>query len=369
MSGRQWSLWLGPPAALVAVAVVLSAFQPGAEAGGRVTPAPVGACTDPAPSLRGVAAARGTWWRLADRLDGAGALVGRTLVVGRGGPTNLTLALEAESSASGPVGGIVVVASDDGRFSDVRLVSATRGCAWLALHTEDVVRSAILDPSTGTVLAHLLTRETRGDKGVWRVIGTGPDARSQLVLGPLAARPNLGPIWSTELRVDAKGNRLAVQSCAEDGCVTRVVALGEAGGGGDAAALATIGGAGQGGLLGFSGDRLVAWSHCPGVPCPIDAWALAGGSPATLAEAAAGAAMTADGRSLVVVLDGTGRAMRLDLVAGTKQRIGGLTAGDLPLGGGITAYAGFEVGPGEVAVSAPGADAHAFDPARAALAP
>lgn len=365
MSGRQWSLWLGPPAALVAVAVVLGAFQPKVEAGGRVTPAPVGACTDPAPTLRSVAAARGTWWRLVDGLDGNGTLVGRTLAAGRGGATNLTLALDAESSASGPVGGIVVVTSDDGRFSEVRLVSAILGCSWLVQRSEDVVRSAILDPSTGTVLAHLLTRETRADKGTWRITGKGPDAQAQLVLGPLPAQPNLGPIWATELRLDAKGGRLAVQSCAEEGCLTRVIALGGASGG----AGAPVGGAGQGGILGFAGDQLVTWSHCPGWPCAIQAWPLVGARPATLVEQAVGAGMTADGRYLIAVLDEDGRATRMDLVGGSSRRIGGIAAGVVPLGGGGNAYAGYEVGPAEIALAAPGADAYAFDPATAAPAP
>lgn len=364
MSGRRWSFWLGPPLALAAAAVVLGAFQPGAEAGGRVTPRPAGVCADAAPARRGTAAVRGTWWRIVDRLDVNGTLVGRTLFAGRGGATNLTLELGAESSASGPVGGIVVVTSDDGRFSHVWLVSAAEGCSWLVHRSLDVVRSAILDPSNGSVLAHVVARETRVDKGTWRITGLDPDASIELVLGPLPPQRNVGPIWATELRLDPSGRRLAVQSCAEVSCVTRIVQLD-----GSGVAAAQVGGLEQGSIIGIAGNRLIAWAHCQGYPCAVQAWRIGVAKPETLIDLAAGAALTGDGRHLLAVLDMTGRATRLDLNGKAGQRIRGIAAGDLPLVGGIGAYAGFEVGPAEVAIAAPGADAHAFNPSQAAPAP
>lgn len=364
MSRRRWSLWLGPPVALVAIALLFGRFQPGVEAGGRVTPRPVGVCADAVPVLRGMHAARGTWWRLADRLDATGTLVGRTLFAGMGGATNLTLELGAESSASGPVGGMVVVTSDDGRFSDVRLVSAVEGCSWLVHHGEDVARSAILDVQSGAVLAHFVTRETRDDKGVWRIVGMDPDATLQRVLGPLPLQPKLGPIWATELRLSADGRKLAVQSCGEPGCVTRIASLDQAG-----AASELVGGPDQGSIIGLSGTALVTWAHCQGLPCAVQAWVPGVGKPRLLVDQAAGAALTLDGRTVLAVLDGTGRAVRVDLAGTAKQRILGIAAGDVPLGGGFGAYAGLEVGPDEIALAAPGADAHAFNPARAAPAP
>lgn len=364
MSGRRWSLWLGPPVALVAIALVVSQFQPGAEAGGRVTPRPAAVCADAAPKLRGLQAVRGTWWRIVDRLDGSGALVGRTLFAGRAGPTNLTLELGAESMASGPVGGMVVVTSDDGRFSEVRLVLAAEGCSWLIHRAEDVVRSAILDTSGGAVLAHLVKRETRDDLGTWRISGMDPDATLERVLGPLPPQADLGPIWATELRVDMTGNRLVVQSCAEAGCVTRVVSLGDPG-----REPALVGGTEQGTIIGLAGKRLLTWAQCQGLPCAVQAWSAGVAKPETLVELAAGAAVTGDGRYVVAVLDATGRASRVDLVGKSNQRIQGIAAGDLPLGAGVGAYAGFEVGPDEVPISAAAADPRAFNPARAALAP
>jgi hypothetical protein len=159
---------------LLAVALVVSRFQPGVEAGGRTTPPPAGACAGAAPTGTPVqGGARGAWWRLVDRLDGEGTLVGRTLFAGVAKAATMTLDLGVESMASGPKGGLVVVTSDDGRFSDIHLVSAARGCAWLVHHTESVVRSAILDASTGTILAHLVQRG-RVSCGTWRIASAEP---------------------------------------------------------------------------------------------------------------------------------------------------------------------------------------------------
>ncbi|MEO5705021.1 MAG: hypothetical protein ABIZ52_07545 [Candidatus Limnocylindrales bacterium] len=366
MSRHRWSIWLGPPVALVAIALVVGQFQPGAEAGGRVTPRPAGVCANTAPELRGLHAAKGTWWRLVDRLDANGALVGRTLFAGKGGAANLTLELGAESSASGPVGGMVVVATDDGTFSEVRLVAAAEGCSWLIHRSQDVVRSAILDSPGGVLLAHLVTRETREDEGIWRIGGMDPDATLERVLGPLPAQPAFGPVWATELRLNTTGTELAVQSCGEGACVVRVVSL-KADNIGGAAAI--VGGSDQGAIIGFSGERLITWAHCQGLPCALQAWTAGASKPTTLVDLAAGAALTGDGHYLVVVLDETGRAARVDLGNGAAQRVRGVAAGDLPLSAGIGAYAGFEVGADEVAINALGADPHAFSPAEAALAP
>jgi hypothetical protein len=300
-----------------------------------------------------------------DKLDGNGSLVGRTLFAGRDGATNLTLELGSESSASGPVDGLVTVTSDDGRFSDVRLVSAAEGCSWLMHRTQDVVRSALLDTSTGSVIAHLVTRETRADKGTWRLSGMDPDATLALVLAPLAEQRDLGPIWATELRLDRSGRHLAVQSCAEAGCLTRIVTLD-----GSNAGVARVGGPDQGSIVGFTGDRLITWAHCQGLPCELQSWRPDVAKPETLVDLAAGAALTRDNHYLFAVLDVTGRATRMDLAGKAgRQRIQGVVAGELPLEAGVNAYSGYEVGPDEVALAALGADPHAINPSKAAIAP
>ena len=101
----------------------------------------------------------------------------------------------------------------------------------------------------------------------------------------------------------------------------------------------------------------------------MQAWEAGVGKPITLVDQAVGAALTGDGRYLVAVLDATGRAARVDLLDLSSQRIEGITAGDLPLDTGPGAYAGFEVGPDEVALGAPGAEPHAFNPSKANIAP
>lgn len=365
MSGRRWKLWLGPPVALLAIAVVFGRFQAGAEAGGRTTPRPAGVCAAKAPPAGALRVARGSWWRLVDRMDGNGALVGRSLFAGQAGATRVTLALGAESMASGPVGGLVAVATDDGRFSEVRLVSAAEGCSWLVLRDESVVRSAIIDPSNGSILAHRVTRETRSDLGTWRVTGLAPDATLERVVAPLAEQADLGTIWATEIRLDADAKQLAVQSCSDQGCLIRVAALY-----GPAGVPTLVRGPEQGSILGFAGDKLVTWERCAGLPCSLLAWNPATSAQELLVEGAAAAGLTANGRYLVAVADPTtGRAYRVDLRAKLSQRIEGVAAGDLPLAIGIGAYAGFEVGAAEIAIAAPGADAHAFDPSSATVAP
>ena len=217
MSGRRWSRWLGPPAALaalVALALVVGALQPGAETGTGMTARPAGACVGASPLGAAAHAVPGAWWRLVDRLDASGSLVGRTLFAGIAGSAAVTLDLGAESMASGPVGGLVGVATDDGQVSDVRLVSTVEGCSWLMHRSRDVVRSVILDTSTGSLLAHLVSRETRNDLGTWRIKGMDPTATREQVLGPLPPQPALGPIWATALRLDAAGKARSPSSRA-----------------------------------------------------------------------------------------------------------------------------------------------------------
>jgi hypothetical protein len=363
MSGRRWSLWLGPPIALVAAALIMSRSQPGVEAGG-VTGRPAGVCAGSAPVGSTLRAVHEAWWRLVDRLDGNGSLVGRTLSAGTGGSATVALELGAESMASGPVGGLVAVATDDGRFSEVRLVSAVEGCSWLVQRSSEVVRSAILDISNGSLLVHLVARGTREDMGAWRIVGMDPGAARSLVLGPLAPQPALGPIWATTLRLDAAGTALAAQSCGEAGCITRILALD----GSDATAN-VVGGPDQGPLIGFTGKLVITWAYCEGVPCPVQAWEKGVGKPVMLVDQADGAALTGDGRYLVAVLDGTGRTARVDLLEHSSERIEGVTAGDLPLESGPSAYNGFEVGADEVALGAPGTESHAFNAAKADIAP
>jgi hypothetical protein len=368
MSRRRWSLWLGPPVVVLAVGLILGRFQPGAEAGGRSTAPPAGACaaspvsTDPAGKVTKDTAA-GSWWRIADRLDESGSMVGRQLAIGRGGATALTLDLAVESAASGPVGGVVVVASEDGRRSTIRLVSALAGCSWLVHQSADVVRGAILDPNDGSVLAHLVERATRNDLGTWRFGAPGALIKPTLVAPPLAAHP-IGTIWATELRLDEAARSLAVQSCGEKSCLTRIFDLSVAGGPGRKLE------GDQGGLVGFTGSRLVTWSACPNLPCPVVAWDIATGAQQVLVDAAQAATVSADGRWLVATLDaGAGRTLRYDIATGARWLVRGVAGGELVLGTGGAATSGLQVNADEVGVTSTGSIPHSFRPAAAEVIP
>lgn len=367
MSRNRWARWLVVPLAFVAVALVLSRFQPGAEAGGKIATPKAGACAGASPlgtaglDQAAITAARGTWWRLTDTLDPNGELVGRTLVAGRAAKTTLTMQLGVESMARGPEGGMLIVTSDDGQASQVRVVSIADGCSWLVHRDPNVVRSAILDPLAGRAYAHVVQRETRTDLGTFRLSGGDPDAALERILEPLPAQPDLGPIWATELRLAAKGDALAVQSCSDKGCLTRVVSL-EAFG----KPVTTVRGEGQGSIIGIAGDRIVTWAFCPGFPCAVQAWTAGAGKPATLVNRAVGAGLTRDGRYLVVVSDATGNALRVDLVSNATAEIGGIAAGELPLGANVTATSGFDVADDQIGVATNAGDPRALAPGAAA---
>jgi hypothetical protein len=380
MSGQRLARWLAVPIAFVAVALVLSRFQPGVDAGRRTAPPVASACAGPAPigraaGERGSGAAGGgsdeaiapgrAWWRITDALDAGGTLVGRTLVAGVGARTTLTMALGPESMARGPVGGLLVVTSDDGATSTIKVVAIAEACAWLVHEDANVVRSAILDRRGRVVYAHLVQRETRLDLGVFRASGGEPQAPLDRVLEPLAPQADLGPIWATELRLDVEGASLAVQSCSDRGCLTRVVSLTAFG-----QPVTEIRGAGQGSILGFAGDRIVTWAFCDGLPCALQTWTAGEGRGTTIADRAVGAGLTADGRYLLVVPDGvTGRAIRIDLGSGGTTGIDGVAAGELPLGGFVTSTVGLEVAGDEIGLATPGGEPRAFTPGAASAQP
>lgn len=368
MSGRRWSMWLGPPIALLAVALALSRFQAGAEAGGRTTPPPAGACA--AMPIDADAAGRprrdvgpGSWWKLTERLDGNGALSGRQLAVGRGGSTVLMLDLATETAASGPIGGVVVVATDDGRWSEIKLVSSVQACSWLIDGSDEVVRGAILDHGDGSVLAHLVDRETRADLGTWRFDARGALAEPALVAPPLPLGVVDGAVWVTDLRLDQTARNLAVQSCTDTACLTRLFDLRAPGK--DPTILAGR----QGSLLGFAGGRVLTWAACVGFPCAVQSWDIATTKATVLLEGADSAAVTADGRYVVASTGARGGALRIELATGARALIRSVAPDELLLPAGVAATSGYQVGADEIAVVAPGANPHSFRPAAAEVIP
>lgn len=368
MRKRRWPVRLGT--ALMVVSASIAAFaalrlQAAVVAGPRSEVPPLTPCLDsPITAGAPLAPRLGTWWKSVDRLDPAGTLVGRNVFVGPTGPAVAVTDLAAESSASGPVGGIVVAATDDGSQSEIRLLSVRDACSWVAHRSASVVRSAILDPADGAPFLHLLDRATRADRGIWKLADAATDAEPVLVAPPLDAGSRaaamVGPVWSTELRLDARGSRLAVQSCGGGGCLIRIVDLDDA-----AAPALVVGGPGQGDLLGFAGDELVTWSRCPGLPCSVVSWDPATGRGRILADEVRAAGLTGDGRRLVaIVASGPGAgALEVDPATGAGRPLAGLAEGLEPLPGGRAASAGLEIAVDEIAIGSPVSDPRAFRPA------
>ena len=368
MSKRRWPIFAGPPLILIATMLLVARPEPVAEAARPIAVHAISSCASADAVTVGADTRPGSWWKSAERLDAAGTLLGRRLSIGAGAISAGGLDLPAESSVSGPVGGLIVVTADDGSRSTVRVLSVAAGCGIVIHETDAVVRTAVLDRHDHSVLAHLVDRATRADLGTWRlVIAPAGAAEARLVAPPLGALARtVGTVWGTGLLLDAHGTHLAVQSCADLGCLTRVFDLRHSAG-----APLVIQGAAEGPMLGFAGGNLVTWAACPGYPCAILAWDPATSHSRTLLSAASAAAMTADGRRLVAIRAGaTGsQPIELDPSGGRLSRLHGLAAGLSPLATGANATVGLEVAVNEVAIGTPGAaasDPQALNPDAAA---
>jgi hypothetical protein len=245
----------------------------------------------------------------------------------------------------------------------IQLVSAVAGCAWLVHETSDVVRGAILDPADGSALAHLVERATRADLGTWRFGAPGALTEPVMVAPPLGAGQG-GVIWATDLQLDQAGRRLAVQSCGEAACLTRIFDLKVTG------TLVRILEGDQGTLIGLSGGRLVTWSACRNLPCSILSWDVATGGHQALLDAAQTGALTADGRWLMATVDAqAGRTLRYELATGGRRLVRGVGSGEVVLGGGFAATSGLQLNADEIGIALPGAIPHSFRPAAAEVIP
>jgi hypothetical protein len=330
--------WVAP----VAMLVMAAASQPVAVPRAAADPSPaLGPCRGTPVPQEGWAPSGGVaWYRLDPVTDGTGSLVGQRLVAGVGSAAPLALELPAESFASGPVGGAVLIGDDDGSRSRLRRLDVGRGC-WTEVAVETaVIRSAVAAPDGSATWEHRVDRSTRADLGVWR---RGPSApgggHAVQVLAGLATDPAAGRTFSTDLAVAADG-RLVVSSCGELACRTRVV---DPRSGGVASATGT------GPALGVSGRNLVALEACSSLPCPVDARDLISGASTRL--------VTGDGPGVLggpadgfVVLPVAGSVA----VAGVSGGPGGSVSLRLdPVLRGSTATSGAETPPGTV-VLAPG---------------
>ena len=275
----------------------------GADAQPRVGPEELASCDGPGGLSHGLIPVgespegpSPTQFRLAGVLSPQGELTGWDLLA-RGGGGSIRLALPPESAVRGPVDGWLAVSSDDGRQSEIRLVSPTRGCGRLVHRSDEVIRQAVISPETDAVLFHEVRRSDREDRGIWRIGGAGES--STRLLAPLRADDpilrDVGRVWSTGLLTSHDGSWLGVESCGEAVCGSRV---------------ADVSGRGRqrpntlGRLVGLDDDWVVSLRDCDGLNCSLVATGRAIPGERQLA-AAIGSATTLEGagRFLVAALE------------------------------------------------------------------
>ena len=133
-----------------------------------------------------------------------------------------TLDLPPESFAAGPFGRIVLVGADDGAASRLRAVDVAGGCAW-PIATEPTSSGGRRSTRTaGPSTRCASTARRRADLGVWARPLDGAAGRPR----PRADRPGraVRPDLLDRVRVGSSPvDRLAVQSCGEVACRTRVL--------------------------------------------------------------------------------------------------------------------------------------------------
>lgn len=268
MLESRWVRWVGPGLIGVLAIGTLATATATSGAGARPwAPPPCPATTSitgvavaaPPAGLQEIAAQ--AWYRMDPLLDPGGALEGQQVSLGLDGERGArTLRLPPESFVAGPFGGLILVGSDDGSTSVVQAVDVSIGCSWTLDSEDAVVRRATIDPAGTTLYEARVDRASRVDLGIW---ATGLDgAPTRQVLGPIAADDRFGRTFTTEFAWDPDGQVLAVQSCGEMACRTRLV--GQAG---DAARL--LDDPDLGTMIGVADGRLVDYLACAGLPCPI----------------------------------------------------------------------------------------------------
>jgi hypothetical protein len=337
MQESRWFRRAGPGVAtLGAVALVAStAFG----AGERTwDPPPCPGTADPV-DLR--AGTLGGWFQL-DPLIEAGERRGQRLSVGTAdGDAPRVVSLDPESFASGPVGDRLLVGTDDGAMSRLAIIDLRGACRRDVATSRDVIRRATLTPDGGAIYEFRVDRVTRADLGVWRRDLRQPGAPTR-VLAPITPDARFGRTWSTEFSWSTDGGRLAVQSCGEVACRTRV--------------LDPVTGRTQrvtdpalGPLVGLTRDRVVMHGACRGLPCPLLSVGLDDGVRVVLEPAAGRAALAIDPQRqprVVHELQGATpgfRSVRLD--GGDPRRLAADPSGMRLVPGGRGSTQGVEAGP------------------------
>ena len=282
----------------LAVFTAVAAASPLAPPGGAAVQTPAGACPAGNASATGAGAA---WFRLDPVLDAGGTLASVRLWAGATAGVPFRVDLPAESFASGPADGQVLVGDDDGSRTRLRLLDVARGC-WRAIAVEDaVVRSAVMREDAAVMYEHRVNRASRADLGVWRrETATGYAVR---VLESVAPDAAYGRTYSTDLSLAPDG-RVVATSCGAKACRTRVL---------DAATGHVDAVSATGPVIGLVGDHLVAMAACVSLPCDVEAVDLGSGARSRVAD---GVVTAAVGGSALVWTDAGGCLWEADLAAG-----------------------------------------------------
>ena len=304
MVESRWLRWIGPGVVALGAVGLIASTTSGAVARPwtpRTCAGPPGALSSAVRDVRpdGLADLAAVPWLRQDPLvDDGGDLRGQRVAVGLDGDRLVrSMDLPAESFAAGPFGRIVLVGSDDGTTSRIAAVDVAGACSWWIADERDVIRRATLDP-TGTAIVEMrVDRVSRADLGIWLRPIDGR-ARARRILEPIAADGRFGRTWSTELSWSLGGDRLAIQSCGEAACRTRIIRQ-------DARSVVTgtalVDAPDLGLLVGVDGDQVVSYAACRGLPCPIIVTDARSGSRRTLVADADAAVLvpTPDGTRLV----------------------------------------------------------------------
>lgn len=293
--------------ALLLIAMMSTAFTPAAMSAG---PRPAAAAdvdcrtVTPAAAVRaglGEPNALASTVRKHAQVAGRGELTGRLLTAQSTAGSPLSVALPVESFVGPVVGDVVAYTRHSvGGGSEVRALNLANGCDIQLAAPPEIVRSALIDPAATSVYVHSVTRSGRADAGVVRYdLVTN---KSTTMLPPLRVPEDFGPIFATDLRWDAAGAALAVQSCGFSRCLTRVVDIASGG-------TATFDRPGQGGFIGLSRTHLLTFADCPGLPCAILSTDVVSGSVSVVAEEAYGAEIqsTAVGSTVIKIETSAGQ--------------------------------------------------------------
>ena len=289
-----------------AILAAMAAASPLAPPGGAGVRAPVGTCS--AGTAAPVAAvAQTAWYRLDPVLDGGGTLAAMRLAAGVASGPTFRVDVPAESFASGPVGGRILVGEDDGVRSRLRLLDTARGCWSLVGLESAVVRSAVMGADASVIYEHRVDRASRADLGVWRRhVASGQTKR---VLEPIARDDGYGPTFTTEV-TEAGDGRVIATSCGVRACRSRVleVATGQ---------VTMVPGIGP--VIGLAGDRLIAMGICDALPCHVEAIDLRTDARTRVTDGVTAAAL---GGSVLVWTDAGGSVWetRLDAGPGVSAR-------------------------------------------------